>query len=196
MSDKFEVIKNSRLILGISVLLVAILTAGLISKEANRTVQVWAANSNLSPGTYITEQDIKTTSVLLPEASKNYISIKAQIIGATVLTKISAGDLIPISSVSAADNAINQRFVPIAVAQTDLPLNLTRGDVIDLYAVPTRDSKFLAETQVIAEQVSVSEVFRESNLGQVSITVLLRSEQVLPLLQVISDAKVVIVKSI
>jgi len=196
MSDKFEVIKNSRLILGISVLLVAMLTAGLISKEANRTVQVWAANSNLSPGTYITEQDIKTTSVLLPEASKNYISIKAQIIGATVLTKISAGDLIPISSVSAADNAIYQRFVPIAVAQTDLPLNLTRGDVIDLYAVPTRDSKFLAETQVIAEQVSVSEVFRESNLGQVSITVLLRSEQVLPLLQVISDAKVVIVKSI
>ena len=177
-------------------LMVAMLTAGLISKEANRTVQVWAANSNLSPGTYITEQDIKTTSVLLPEASKNYISIKAQIIGATVLTKISAGDLIPISSVSAADNAINQRFVPIAVAQTDLPLNLTRGDVIDLYAVPTRDSKFLAETQVIAEQVSVSEVFRESNLGQVSITVLLRSEQVLPLLQVISDAKVVIVKSI
>ncbi|NBO16889.1 MAG: flagellar basal body P-ring biosynthesis protein, partial [Actinobacteria bacterium] len=174
----------------------AMLTAGLISKEANRTVQVWAANSNLSPGTYITEQDVRKTSVLLPEASKNYISIKAQIIGATVLTKISAGDLIPVSSVSAADNAINQRFVPIAVAQTDLPLNLTRGDVIDLYAVPTRDSKFFTETQVIAEQVSVSEVFKESNLGQVSITVLLRNEQVLPLLQIISDAKVVIVKSI
>lgn len=195
MRDKFEIIKNSRLILGLSVLLIAVLSAGLISKEANRTVQVWAANSNLSPGTFISEQDIQKTSVLLPNSSKNYISAKAEIIGATVLTRISAGDLIPVASVSASNNPTDQRFVPLSVAQTDYPLNLARGDVIDVYALPTRDSKIFTVPELIAEQVSVSEVFKETNLGQVSITVVLSSEQVLPILQALSDSKVVIVRS-
>ena len=80
--NKFEIFKNSRLVLGLSVLLIAVFSAGLISREANRTVQVWAASSSLSPGSFISEKDIQKVSVLLPDSSKNYISVKAQIVGA------------------------------------------------------------------------------------------------------------------
>lgn len=59
LNEKFEVVRNSRLVLGISVLLIALLSAGLISKEANRTVQVWAAGSNLSPGSFLSDTDIQ-----------------------------------------------------------------------------------------------------------------------------------------
>jgi hypothetical protein len=195
VKDKFEIFKNSRLVLGLSILLIAVFSAGLISKEANRTVQVWAASSSLSPGSFISEKDIQKVSVLLPDSSKNYISVRAQIVGAIVLNKINVGELIPVAAVSASANSINQRLVPISVAVTDIPLNLNRGDIIDIYSIPTRDSKFFTEPQLISEQISVSEVFKETNSGLVSITAIFSSDQVLPLLEALSDSKVVVVRS-
>ena len=195
VKDKIEIFKNSRLILGLSVLLIAVFSAGLISKEANRTVQVWAASSNLSPGSLISENDIQKVSVLLPDSSKNYISVRAQIVGAIVLNKINVGELIPVAAVSASANSFNQRLVPISVAVTDIPLSLNRGDIIDIYSIPTRDSKFFTEPQLISEQISVSEVFKETNSGLVSITAIFSSDQVLPLLEALSDSKVVVVRS-
>ena len=195
VKEKFEIFKNSRLVLGLSVLLIAVFSAGLISKEANRTVQVWAARSSLSPGSFISEKDIQKVSVLLPDSSKNYISVRAQILGAIVLNKINVGELIPVAAVSASANSINQRLVPISVAVTDIPLSLNRGDIIDIYSIPTRESKFFTEPQLISEQISVSEVFKETNSGLVSITAIFSSEQVLPLLEALSDSKVVVVRS-
>jgi len=195
VKDKIEIFKNSRLILGLSVLLIAVFSAGLISKEANRTVQVWAASSNLSPGSLISENDIQKVSVLLPDSSKNYISVRAQIVGAIVLNKINVGELIPVSAVSASANSFNQRLVPISVAVTDIPLSLNRGDIIDIYGIPTRDSKFFTEPRLISEQISVSEVLKETNSGVVSITAIFSGDQVLPLLEALSDSKVVVVRS-
>ncbi|MEY3454536.1 MAG: hypothetical protein RLZZ147_661 [Actinomycetota bacterium] len=195
VKDKIEIFKNSRLILGLSVLLIAVFSAGLISKEANRTVQVWAASSNLSPGSLISENDIQKVSVLLPDSSKNYISVRAQIVGAIVLNKINVGELIPVAAVSASANSFNQRLVPISVAVTDIPLSLNRGDIIDIYGIPTRDSKFFTEPRLISEQISVSEVLKETNSGVVSITAIFSGDQVLPLLEALSDSKVVVVRS-
>ena len=195
VKDKIEIFKNSRLILGLSVLLIAVFSAGLISKEANRTVQVWAASSNLSPGSLISENDIQKVSVLLPDSSKNYISVRAQIVGAIVLNKINIGELIPVAAVSASANSFNQRLVPISVAVTDIPLSLNRGDIIDIYGIPTRDSKFFTEPRLISEQISVSEVLKETNSGVVSITAIFSGDQVLPLLEALSDSKVVVVRS-
>ena len=195
VKDKIEIFKNSRLILGLSVLLIAVFSAGLISKEANRTVQVWAASSNLSPGSLISENDIQKVSVLLPDSSKNYISVRAQILGAIVLNKINVGELIPVAAVSASANSFNQRLVPISVAVTDIPLSLNRGDIIDIYGIPTRDSKFFTEPRLISEQISVSEVLKETNSGVVSITAIFSGDQVLPLLEALSDSKVVVVRS-
>jgi hypothetical protein len=176
-------------------LLIAVFSAGLISKEANRTVQVWAASSNLSPGSLISENDIQKVSVLLPDSSKNYISVRAQIVGAIVLNKINVGELIPVAAVSASANSFNQRLVPISVAVTDIPLSLNRGDIIDIYGIPTRDSKFFTEPRLISEQISVSEVLKETNSGVVSITAIFSGDQVLPLLEALSDSKVVVVRS-
>ena len=146
---KIEYLKNSKLVLGLSILLIAIFTAGLISKEANRTVEVWATKSNLAPGMRLSDQDLIKVSVLLPENSKNYISGQAQIIGALVVNQVNVGDLIPVASIAAAPNSLNQRHVPITTEITDSPINLQRGVVVDIYAVPTTDSKITTEPQLI-----------------------------------------------
>jgi hypothetical protein len=193
---KIEYLKNSKLVLGLSILLVAIFTAGLISKEANRTVEVWATKSNLAPGMRLSDQDLIKVSVLLPKSSKNYISGQAQIVGALVINQVNVGDLIPVASIATAPNSLNQRHVPITTEITDSPINLQRGDVVDIYAVPTRDSKITTEAQLIGQNISLSEVLKENNLGKVSVVAIFSDDQVLPILQIMSDTRVVIVRSV
>jgi flagella basal body P-ring formation protein FlgA len=94
----FEIVKNSRIAMGLGLLIISLLAATLIAKEANRTVLVWATKNDLAPGELITDSDITQVSALLPESAKNYLSGSAQIIGGVVLRQISAGDLIPAAS--------------------------------------------------------------------------------------------------
>ena len=193
---KIEYLKNSKLVLGLSILLIAIFTAGLISKEANRTVEVWATKSNLAPGMRLSDQDLIKVSVLLPESSKNYISGQAQIIGALVVNQVNVGDLIPVASIAAAPSSLNQRHVPITTEITDSPINLQRGDVVDIYAVPTRDSKITTEAQLVGQSISLAEVLKENNSGKVSVVAIFSDDQVLPILQIMSDTRVIIVRSV
>ena len=193
---KIEYLKNSKLVLGLSILLIAIFTAGLISKEANRTVEVWATKSNLAPGMRLSDQDLIKVSVLLPENSKNYISGQAQIIGALVVNQVNVGDLIPVASIAAVPNSLNQRHVPITTEITDSPINLQRGDIVDIYAVPTRDSQITTEAQLVGQSISLSEVLKENNSGKVSVVAIFNDDQVLPLLQIMSDSRVILVRSV
>lgn len=193
---KIENLKNSKLVLGLSILLIAIFTAGLISKEANRTVEVWATKSNLAPGMRLSDQDLIKVSVLLPESSKNYISGQAQIIGALVVNQVNVGDLIPVASIAAVPNSLNQRHVPITTEITDSPINLQRGDIVDIYAVPTRDSQITTEAQLVGQSISLSEVLKENNSGKVSVVAIFNDDQVLPLLQIMSDSRVILVRSV
>lgn len=194
--SKVDLIKNSRLALGITLLLIALLAAGLISKEANRTVKVWAAQSNLAPGMSLTEQDLTSVSVLLPNSSKNYISAKAQIVGAIVLNSIYEGDLIPVAAIANSTMNLNQKLFPISCESNDCPENISRGDIVDIYVIPNQDSKFIDQPQLVEQNISVSNVFNDTSTGKKCVLVQLNAEQVLPVLQLISDSRAVIVKSL
>lgn len=191
----FDVIKNSRLAMGLGLLIFSLLAASLIAKEANRTVLVWATKNDLAPGELITGNDIIAVSALLPESAKNYLSASAQIIGGVVLRQISTGDLIPATAVSSSSDSFNSRLIPLTVELTDMPLGLGRGDVIDIYAIAKRDSK-ITEPELLAANVSVSQVLERTNSGIGSVLVILDNSQILPTLQLLSDSRIIIVRSI
>ena len=86
--------------MGLALFIIALTAASLISKEANRTVLVWASTGELAPGQIIAQSDLTPASVLLAQSAKNYLSSSAQIVGTTVLTKISSGDLIPMATIA------------------------------------------------------------------------------------------------
>lgn len=194
--SNLDILKNSRLAMGLSLFIIAILSGGLIAKEANRTVMVWATQSDLAPGDLIKPTDLKSVSVLLPESAKNYLSINAQIVGGLILKGISSGDLIPAAAIATAGDALEQRFVPLTLEPTDLPMGLQRGEVVDIYAIPNRDSKVISQPQLVAADISISQVTERSNAGKVSVLVILNNDQVLPTLQMLSDSRLIIVRSI
>jgi flagella basal body P-ring formation protein FlgA len=192
---KLDFLKNSRLAMGLALLIIALSAASLISKEANRTGLVWASVGDLAPGQVITPTDITPASVLLAQTAKNYLSSSAQIVGTTVISKISAGDLIPVAAISTEVDPSDKRLVPLTVEITDLPIALVRGDVIDIYAIAKKDSNSIITPELLAAGVSVEQVLERSNSGSVSVLVILNNDQVLSALNLITDSRLIIVRS-
>jgi hypothetical protein len=193
--SKFDLFRNSRLAMGFALFIIALTAANLISKEANRTVLVWATTGELAPGQIIQESDITPASVLLAQSAKNYLSSSAEIVGTTVLTKISAGDLIPVAAIGVGDNPVNQRFVPLTIEISDLPISLVRGDLVDLYAISKSNAKDLIPPALLASAITVEQVLERNNSGVVSVLVILENEQVLPTLNFLSDSRLILVRT-
>jgi hypothetical protein len=193
--SKIDVFRNSRLAMGLALFIVALTAASLISKEVNRTVLVWASTGDLAPGQIVMQSDITPVSVLLAQSAKNYLSSSAEIVGTTVLTKISMGDLIPGSAIGASGNFINQRLFPLTVALSDIPISLARGDVIDLYALNASNAKELVAPVLLGSSISVEQVLERNNSGVVSVLVILENEEILPILNFLGDSRLIIVRT-
>ena len=193
--SKFDLFRNSRLAMGFALFIIALTAANLISKEANRSVLVWATTGELAPGQIIQESDITPASVLLAQSAKNYLSASAEIVGTTVLTKISAGDLIPVAALGAGENVVNQRLVPLTIEISDLPISLVRGDLIDLYAISKSSAKEVNAPALLASAITVEQVLERNNSGVVSVLVILENEQVLPTLNFLSDSRLILVRT-
>jgi hypothetical protein len=193
--SKLDIFKNSRLAMGLALFIIALTAASLISKEANRTVLVWASTGELAPGQVIEQSDLTSTSVLLAQSAKNYLSTSAQIIGTTVLTKISAGDLIPVAAIANEVSANNQRLVPLTIEISDLPIALSRGDVIDIYAIAKTNAKESISPTLLVSAVSVEQVLERSNSGVVSVLVILENEQVISTLNYLTDSRLILVRN-
>jgi hypothetical protein len=193
--SKFDLFRNSRLAMGFALFIIALTAANLISKEANRTVLVWATTGELAPGQIIQESDITPASVLLAQSAKNYLSASAEIVGTTVLTKISAGDLIPVAALGAGENVVNQRLVPLTIEISDLPISLVRGDLIDLYAISKSNAKEAIAPALLASAITVEQVLERNNSGVVSVLVILENEQVLPTLNFLTDSRLILVRT-
>jgi hypothetical protein len=193
--SKLDILKNSRLAMGLALFIIALTAASLISKEANRTVLVWASTGELAPGQIITQSDLTPASVLLAQSAKNYFSSSAQIVGTTVLTKISAGDLIPVAAITNELDANNQRLVPLTIEISDLPIALSRGDLIDIYAIAKTNAKESIAPTLLASAVSVEQVLERSNSGVVSVLVILENDQVISALNYLSDSRLIIVRN-
>jgi hypothetical protein len=193
--SKLDILKNSRLAMGLALFIIALTAASLISKEANRTVLVWASTGELAPGQIIEQSDLTPASVLLAQSAKNYLSSSAQIVGTTVLTKISAGDLIPVAAIANEADANNQRLVPFTVDNSDLPIALSRGDVIDIYAIAKSNAKESISPTLLISAASVEQVLERSNSGVVSVLVILENDQVISTLNYLSDSRIIIVRN-
>ena len=193
--SKLDILKNSRLAMGLALFIIALTAASLISKEANRTVLVWASTGELAPGQVIEQSDLTSTSVLLAQSAKNYLSTSAQIIGTTVLTKISAGDLIPVAAIANEVSANNQRLVPLTIEISDLPIALSRGDVIDIYAIAKTNAKESIPPTLLVSAISVEQVLERSNSGVISVLVILENEQVISTLNYLTDSRLILVRN-
>ena len=104
-------------------------------------------------------------------------------------------DLIPAAALGAGIDSTDQRLVPVTVDASDSPIALGRGDVVDLYAVKKGNAQVEFNPALLASEISVDQVLERNNSGVVSVLVILKNDQVLPVLSYIAESRIILVRT-
>jgi hypothetical protein len=191
--------RYQRTIAGSTILIIAFIAAILIAHEANRTVLLWSTSNELSTGAVIQQSDLKAKRALLPENSHMYFSSSADLVGAIVAHHVGAGELIPTSALIEQGSEVDGRYVPLEVAIHDLPTNVERGSIVDIYAIAKNasGSTGLESTALVAVATTVIAVDRKGDLsGSVGVVVNLRAQNVSSLISQISAHRILLVSHV
>jgi hypothetical protein len=147
-----------RLVLGVLLVLGSVLMGARVVSAADATVPVWAASSDLAPGTEIDPDDLVAVHVRLDDAAKAYLSTSERPDGWLLSRAVRAGELLPYSALEAASERVQ---VALPVQAGFVPPSLARGQLIDVYAVadPAAGATVVADGSVtlVVEQATVQE---------------------------------------
>ena len=191
---------QTRFIVAVSLFAAALISALALTALGNRTDSYWVAKSALAPGVEITRNQIALVKVALGESASRYISSSTPLEGSYITRAQSAGELISIDDVS--DLAPTQRTqqVPIAVRSTDLPIDISIGEAINIYWVP--DSA-MGGVQIGVPEVVVKNAYiraidsKSANFSSdIALTITLIDSQIINLLDATVSGRLVIVRAL
>ena len=121
-----------RLVLGVLLVLVSVLLGARVVGAADATVPVWAASGDLAAGTVLSSGDLVAVDVRLDDAAGRYLATGTRPEGRTLGRAVRAGELVPRSALEAVPELVQ---VALPVQAGYVPPGLTRGQVVDVYAV-------------------------------------------------------------
>ena len=191
---------QTRFIVAVSLFAAALISALALTALGNRTDSYWVAKSAIAPGVEITRNQIALVKVALGESASRYISSSTPLEGSYITRAQSAGELISIDDVS--DLATTQRTqqVPIAVRSTDLPIDISIGEAINIYWVP--DSAMggvqIGVPEVVVKNAYIRSIDRKSaNFStDIALTISLIDSQIINLLDATVSGRLVIVRAL
>jgi hypothetical protein len=191
---------QTRFIVAVSLFAAALISALALTALGNRTDSYWVAKSALAPGVEISRDQIALVKIALGESASRYISSSTPLEGSYITRAQSAGELISIDDVS--DLAPTQRTqqVPIAVRSSDLPIDISIGEAINIYWVP--DSAMggvqIGVPEVVVKNAYIRAIDRKSATfsTDISLTISLIDSQIINLLDATVSGRLVIVRAL
>jgi hypothetical protein len=121
-----------RLVLGVLLVLGSVLLGARIVSAADATVPVWAAATDLAPGTELDAGDLVPVDVRLDDAAGLYLSTSTRPEGRLLARAVREGELLPFSAL---EQPADQVQVALPVQAGYVPPGLDRGQLVDVYAV-------------------------------------------------------------
>lgn len=196
--DSLRFYLSPRFLLGITLILASFISAYTISANSNRTIEVWAAKTDLAPGMVLSTENIEQVRVLLPTNAAKYLGISANILGTTVVRAVGKDELIPSFALSL-DSQTHLRRVPISIPKGAFPSGLAAGALVDLYILPNKNSYSSNTTPAGVMNLSglAIESIDDSGLaigGAVSITLLVPETNVRSLVESLIGSQLILVK--
>ena len=121
-----------RLVLGVLLVLGSVLLGARVVTGADATVPVWSAGGDLAAGTVLHADDLVAVSVRLDDVAGQYLATSTRPEGRVLGRAVRAGELLPRSALEEATGLV-QLALPVQAGY--VPPGLTRGQVVDVYAV-------------------------------------------------------------
>lgn len=160
--------RDPRLAVGLLLVAVATLTGARLLATADDTVAVWATAAPVRAGDAVTDVELVPSRVRLDDAGAESAYLPADRTPSGVFDRdLAAGELVPVAALEQATVG-DRAELSLAVAVGDAPVDLSEGDLVDVYAVPDPTLSGSAGTgraERVLEQVPVVTVRSGSSLG-------------------------------
>jgi hypothetical protein len=125
---------DTRVVLGLLLVMTAVVVGARILAAADRYSTVYVARHALVPGEQLRAADVAVGRVRFDGEAGQYVAAGALPAGYLVTRYVAAGDLVPRAALTANAAAISaSRLVTVPVASGHLPVDLGRGDEVDVY---------------------------------------------------------------
>ena len=121
-----------RLVLGVLLVLGSVLIGARVVTAADASVPVWSAAADLAAGTVLDEGDLVAVPVRLDDAAGQYLATSTRPQGRVLGRAVRAGELVPRSALEKTTGLV-QLALPVQAGY--VPPSLTRGQLVDVYAV-------------------------------------------------------------
>lgn len=190
---------TARTYFAIGLLALSLLAAIAITGKANKSVIVWAANTEIMPGDETNGLNTKAIKVFLPGSLDKYLSANNPIQKRLATRRIAIGELIPASALALAFAGERTRSVPLKIARNDLPGDLSAGQIVDIYYLPLTNlnSTKARKTELISEGIAVESIDQKSKDmgGEIGLVLKIPEFDVMNLLSSLNDSRIVVVRS-
>lgn len=160
---------DRRVVVGAVLALGSLLGVVLLVNATNHTTQVWVFRADLASGTQITPDDIELSPVKVPDASR-YLTASQSPVGSVTKSSVATGELVGPGSLVGEDS-VNTRLVTLPVERHHLPVDIQRGQAVDVYEVargsdgrPVGDPKLVLSAVTVAGVDDASSHFGGSSL--------------------------------
>lgn len=180
-----------------TLIVASFISAYVLSSLANRTILIWSARVPLNVGARVIANDLVAERVTLPEGNSLYLRADRNISGYRILRSVKVGELLPRTSVSSSGESLNVSAVPIRVHSSDLPADISVGEVVNIYHVgDSQLSKEIEPPTLVLSRTSILGINRKGeNLGgALSLTVSTSTRHIIPVLAATSSGHFVVVR--
>lgn len=164
--------RDSRLIIGVVLVLLATVLGAKVISSADDTVAVYAAATALRPGDHLTADSLRRVDVQLGDETARYLAASAGLSDDEfAMRAIPEGELIPVSAVgSKAEIAVQPVTVQVDANSAS---GLTASSVVDVWVSPrdpqSTQERYLQATLML-EGVSVTPVASDGRFGSAAST--------------------------
>jgi hypothetical protein len=148
---------DPRMLFGALLVVGSLVGVSWVVAAADNTVEVWAVRTDVAEGTTITTDDVELVSVRLASLAP-YLGRDESPVGAVVIRGFASGELVSAAGVARAGDAPEQRLITLPVERHHMPVDLQRGEQVDVYLVeravsgePEGAPKLVLEAATVAD---------------------------------------------
>lgn len=125
---------DARFLIGIAIIVVPIVIGAHILAAADRYATVYIARRALVPGEHLVADDLIVGRVRFDGEGTRYVAAGRPPVGYVVTRYVAAGELLPLAALTGDPSTLlAERLVTVPVGMGHAPLDLLRGDVVDVY---------------------------------------------------------------
>ena len=132
---------DGRLVLGVLLVLVSVVVGARVLSAADRSETVWTAKRDLAAGTALAVDDLEPARVRLFGTAGEYLPAPDDSFVGYVLDRpLSTGELVPVDALQRPGAEVDVRYVSVPVQPGRYPAGLRKGQQVDVWATPDRNS--------------------------------------------------------